>query len=828
MYEARLKFLWGIVYGLTFISVVTFGFTGLAEIALSKETITMYWELFCVFFVTFFVNRFLHDKRVIIVLMVLELLLFSYLHEMLFPVLVNIIYIIMIISIGDILGVCSHKTIWANFLWGISYVIVIECILSLCGIGTNVNFLIVIAISGIICVVLSLIKSSNKIKAVLDYDVIFHKKNAFALSVIASVMALLIGRCNLGLDYDGYWYGLRAEYILNSGNGIYDRIMAVSVPNTYPKGYELLTLPLVIMPSYSFRLAFNIMIGFLIVLASHGVFKKVNSHTPLWLTAIMATIPGVMSMCTTMKQDSITLLLQILMLYFAIDFIEKKECGSFWLVIGIYLLSINMKTTALVFSSVIFFGIVTFGIKMHLKPKKNGLMFFIISEAVTLLLCVRTYILCGYPYTSLLNGLWKNLGFEKKAPYIIAEPTDSLSIREIFTRNGIFMAIKKVIATFVAPYNFQGVSTDHLRLAWGTVLPLCVLILVLCRLVVYRKKNKNTEKLIFNIYFLTWLVSVYSISALIKNDGNYYMLLYFLSILMIVCIFDFSIQNKNIVRFISPIVLANMLIFGMTGWAGAARFSNISLMNKGYFNHFEDFKKKMIAEGKENIYRYFEKNETSHVLLLGDISFNLLPCLLENVAEVSSNRGGFDSYESFVEYLKLTNTSEIYWDNSYVPETIIKKFIKQLIEDGYVQDYISENNNYIFVLDMNLKNVRDTNDIMLRYMTDLYYKYEVLSGEFYQDGFLGKEVTLKFSCEENTKFNFTVSNTENIKYQKITISVEEKNYEMEFNGTEIKNCIIEIPEGEVQVYISAENTFLPTNGDARELSVILAVNAVLD
>ena len=64
------------------------------------------------------------------------------------------------------------------------------------------------------------------------YDVEFHRNHALNIAVIFTVLALLIGRCNLAIDYDGLWYGLRPDYLLNSGGGIYDRILAVSIPNT--------------------------------------------------------------------------------------------------------------------------------------------------------------------------------------------------------------------------------------------------------------------------------------------------------------------------------------------------------------------------------------------------------------------------------------------------------------------------------------------------------------------------------------------------------------------------------------------------------------------
>ena len=60
---------------------------------------------------------------------------------------------------------------------------------------------------------------------------------------------------NICADYDSLHYGLRSEYILNDGGGIYEDLGSVNVVYTYSKGLEILLLPISGLPSYSFSSA---------------------------------------------------------------------------------------------------------------------------------------------------------------------------------------------------------------------------------------------------------------------------------------------------------------------------------------------------------------------------------------------------------------------------------------------------------------------------------------------------------------------------------------------------------------------------------------------
>ena len=58
--------------------------------------------------------------------------------------------------------------------------------------------------------------------------------------------------------FDSLWYGVRSPYILDNGRGIYENMGNIGIVYTYSKGFEVLTLPLSVLPSYSFLTAFNL------------------------------------------------------------------------------------------------------------------------------------------------------------------------------------------------------------------------------------------------------------------------------------------------------------------------------------------------------------------------------------------------------------------------------------------------------------------------------------------------------------------------------------------------------------------------------------------
>ena len=80
---------------------------------------------------------------------------------------------------------------------------------------------------------------------------------ALCFAFIVTMFCIQAGRMNTALDFDSLWYGVRSRYVLDNGNGIYENMGTIGIVYTYSKGWEVMTLPLANLPSYSFLLAFN-------------------------------------------------------------------------------------------------------------------------------------------------------------------------------------------------------------------------------------------------------------------------------------------------------------------------------------------------------------------------------------------------------------------------------------------------------------------------------------------------------------------------------------------------------------------------------------------
>lgn len=159
---------------------------------------------------------------------------------------------------------------------------------------------------------------------------------------------------NICADYDSLHYGLRSEYILNDGGGIYEDLGSVNVVYTYSKGLEILLLPISGLPSYSFFLSAQLWmtVGLLLTAGKiAGLF--VNRRHGLLCLALLASVPGIMNMSITAKTDSATALFQLIMIYFLLLYIKRQK--TYWLVLAgnAFFMTMVLKPTALVFSTIV-------------------------------------------------------------------------------------------------------------------------------------------------------------------------------------------------------------------------------------------------------------------------------------------------------------------------------------------------------------------------------------------------------------------------------------------------------------------------------------------
>ena len=63
-------------------------------------------------------------------------------------------------------------------------------------------------------------------------------------ALILTAVLVQLGRLNLAVDYDSLRYALRSPFVLDNGRGIFEALGSANQVYFYPKGLEILTLPL--------------------------------------------------------------------------------------------------------------------------------------------------------------------------------------------------------------------------------------------------------------------------------------------------------------------------------------------------------------------------------------------------------------------------------------------------------------------------------------------------------------------------------------------------------------------------------------------------------
>ena len=167
-----------------------------------------------------------------------------------------------------------------------------------------------------------------------------------------------MGRLNIALDFDTLWYGVRSQYIVAGGTGLYENPGLVGMVYVYSKGFEVLTLPLCDLASHSYLTFFNLWLAVLGIGAmvwnavlltgnrKQETEKKLTYHSVLpgiMAAVLTVSVPGIMNMTLTAKADLITWLLQLIMLGCFFQYIHVYE--NHWIFLsgaaGSYFLSLT-------------------------------------------------------------------------------------------------------------------------------------------------------------------------------------------------------------------------------------------------------------------------------------------------------------------------------------------------------------------------------------------------------------------------------------------------------------------------------------------------------
>ena len=560
---------------------------------------------------------------------------------------------------------------------------------------------------------------------------------------ILPFLYIQISRSNIALDYDSLRYGLRSAYILFSPQdtvqaGLFSMIKGffsshglLNAVYSYPKGLEVLTAPLSFLPGYGFLLAFQIWIYLALGFALFLLARKINPKSGMGVFLLFYFFSSIGNMAVTVKTDNITLLLQVLSLYFYAKGERKNS-------LSMLILSYSFKPTAVVFSTLIFIGLffdsllkktikgffyeenrLKRGSKQEvieeesvekgssrfciLGTRKEGSTALILFAILfTGLITFRTFLITGLPFSTTFTGIFKAMGFSVKWPFNLDAHMD-------YSGEKVGLELVASFIRRVFSFLFYPVGEDmaHVSIAWsGPLFPLILFLAfrnAFCGIISRgsnadpskeRKSSSNEERkfsYLWTVFFLISFFSLLSFSMLWQIDGNYYILWECLALLLaasslwsegetflwkpnLLCSEKrISLWRSNLIKGIFSLVyLVSVLITLVTSWAGAVGFTPIDFMNKGYYDHFAVEMEKQAERGSLPLFLKMAENPNNHVLAVSETpDCYRIPCVLESITDVEGSGGSPGLYDDplyFAWFLKWSETDYIYMEKSFLEE----------------------------------------------------------------------------------------------------------------------------------------------------------------
>ena len=676
----------------------------------------MLLEIFILFLLLGTVFLFMKNVTCKILAAALICLAFCWLHVVFLPMVLSGLYFGFLLLLGRLVRkrVLKTELSWeppADFLLGSSLVIAEFCLLSAFNMGGIPVLQAVSATEAAVVYVLVCWEKRGK-RTQGDFKLTGWIP-ALLFTFITVMVLIQVGKMNITLDYDTLWYGVRSEYILDSGKGIYENPGLVGMAYVYPKGLETLLLPLSNLASHSYLLFFNIwaaVLGLLTVYKIAGFYMGRNFA--LLSAALVSAVPGVMNMTVSAKSDIITWLLQLIMIYCFLCYVKeaeesRKKGRTVFLIMaaGTYLLSLTMKPTSVVFSTAVFgmagLYVIFSGILSLRGPLRHWLLLLPPAAALTGI-WARTFLITGMPMMSVFTSIFAKLGFQIKYPFA----TGSLP-QNWQGESNLHVLVRRLYQMLLSP---GGEDMGHVVIAWGTSLLFFLGVVLLLSLVgrAVLKREKARVRTFAHVVFWPFLaVNLVSLVMLYQVDGNYFILLY-TAVILFACgtfekIFDGGLRTVSLALLV-PVLALNVLISAESNWAWAMGFTDIKLMNSGRMNHEALAREDMLNRGNAGIWDLLAADEQTRVIAFGTHPFCLeFPCNVQSYKDITSPWGNVElvnSPEAFETYMAYAKTDYVYAEAGYLNEEEENwgwsyGLLKDMIKSGVLTDLFFENGNML-------------------------------------------------------------------------------------------------------------------------------------
>lgn len=535
---------------------------------------------------------------------------------------------------------------------------------------------------------------------------------AWLLAFIITMVLIQAGRMNIELDYDSLHYGLRSAYVLDNGRGIYENLGMVNLVYTYSKGLEVLVLPLCSTFTYGFVLSFSLWMAVAVLALGGTMVSRIKGRgMGLFAAAILSSIPGIMNMADTAKSDIITLVFQLVIYHFLCRAFEEGEAagpgakaaahpgtkaaalagaggraGTPWLLMAgaTYLLTLVFKPTALVFSTALMGAAL---LCLILKRRfsfgcKKGWLLLLIPAGAAAGLWYRTWLMTGVPVTSIFAGMFEKMGFKVKYPFSFHHVIGDASL---LTAGEKLTRLKARLGEMlIAP-----ISQDmaHVMIAWGSCLVTLFLLIWVWSAYKGRKRKQPVDlfdRVLLPVMALGCMASIYTLSQV---DGNYFILFYALLVISSLRMSGgigagkcapggkgFALCGSSGVRAVSIAVLCfmvyNVPVTCTTSWAGNPGFTPVCLKHKGYYNHQKEAGLKRKNQGSLSLTDVFTPR--TRVLAFGNHPQVLdLPCSVQSYYDVTGSGGNVYLVKRlayFEQFLEYADTEYFFAEAGYLGE----------------------------------------------------------------------------------------------------------------------------------------------------------------
>ncbi len=559
-------------------------------------------------------------------------------------------------------------------------------------------------------------------------------KTAAGVTFLLLMFCIQAGRMNLSPDYDSLWYGVRAPFILDPGFGIYENLGLIGVVYTYSKGWETLTLPLSILPSYSFLFFFNLWTAAGILAAGYEI-ARLFMRKPLakLFVLFLSSIPSVMNMTITAKTDIATLFVQMIMLRELLKFIDgEKRALAYSL--AAFFLSWTFKPTALVFSTAVYGMSLVWllGERFFREGKeearrlskgewREGVVVLLLGLMNLAGIWARTMKLAGVPVTSVFSSLFTRLGFRMKYPFsvqTIPGTGNGLPLTEWGRR-----AAKRIYGVLLDP---QGADMDHVILAWGSLtawFALCVWLAWQTQRHGARRKAERRDRWLGTVLAFFAAGNLLSLFMLNQVDGNYFMLCYVLSALYAFRLLERmdmpvsgerteaggklqgSVSLGTAGRRLAVLVMVfSALIASLTNWSWTVGFSRPEWIHRGYYDHHLIQREEMAAKGNGRIWEILEGQPEARMIAIGrHLEVLAFPCCVQSYDDVTGSQGNVvlvKYMDNFVEYLRFAETDYMYIQAGYMSEDMrCYSLTRDLIEYGVLLPVCYDHGNVLAAVD---------------------------------------------------------------------------------------------------------------------------------